>query len=43
MRILVGECKQETSSFNPRLTEYEDFAVEFGEEILAITGGCETR
>ena len=35
MRILIGECKQETSSFNPRLTEYEDFAVEFGEEILS--------
>ncbi|HWB99444.1 MAG TPA: M81 family metallopeptidase, partial [Bryobacteraceae bacterium] len=34
-RILIGECKQETSSFNPRLSGYEDFAVEFGEAVVA--------
>ncbi len=34
-RILIGECKQETSSFNPRPTFYEDFAVEFGDAVLA--------
>ncbi len=34
-RILVCECKQEVSSFNPVLSHYEDFDVSFGAEILA--------
>ncbi len=33
-KILIGECKQETSSFNPQPTRYEDFVVEFGPSIL---------
>ena len=33
-RILIGECKQETSSFNPRPTEYDDFVIEFGEDVI---------
>lgn len=34
-RILVCECKQEISSFNPVLGRYEDFIVTRGTEILA--------
>ena len=34
-RILVSECKQEISSFNPVLGRYEDFVVTRGTEILA--------
>jgi microcystin degradation protein MlrC len=33
-KILVGECMQETSSFNPQPTHYEDFVVRFGGDVL---------
>ncbi|MDA1315181.1 MAG: M81 family metallopeptidase [Acidobacteria bacterium] len=33
-RILVNECKQEISSFNPVLGRYRDFATSFGQEVL---------
>ena len=33
-KILIAECKQEVSTFNPHLSTYEDFAVRQGEEIL---------
>src|ERR1039458_1162963 len=33
-KILIGECKQETSSFNPQPARYEDFVVEFGPAML---------
>ncbi|MBS1871976.1 MAG: M81 family metallopeptidase [Acidobacteria bacterium] len=33
--ILVCECKQEISSFNPVLSRYEDFLVDWGEAFLA--------
>ncbi|MBY0506619.1 MAG: M81 family metallopeptidase [Bryobacteraceae bacterium] len=34
-RILVCECKQEVSSFNPVLAHYGDFLVDRGDDILA--------
>ncbi|MEO8662986.1 MAG: M81 family metallopeptidase [Bryobacteraceae bacterium] len=34
-RILVNECKQEISSFNPVLSRYEDFLTDHGEGVLA--------
>jgi microcystin degradation protein MlrC len=34
-RILVGECKQEVSTFNPVVSTYADFDVSFGAELLA--------
>ena len=37
-RILILECMQEISSFNPRPSEYEDFAVQRGREVLAQGG-----
>src|SRR5688572_885526 len=39
VRILVNECKQEISSFNPVLSHYDDFAVHFGGDILAVNKG----
>ena len=38
-RILIAECKQEVSSFNPVPSHYRDFDVSFGEEILTIHRG----
>ena len=33
-RILIAECKQEVSTFNPHLSGYDDFGIRRGEEIL---------
>jgi len=33
-RILIAECKQEVSTFNPHLSGYGDFGVRHGEELL---------
>ncbi|MBM3892183.1 MAG: M81 family metallopeptidase, partial [Verrucomicrobia bacterium] len=33
-RILIAECKQEVSTFNPHLSGYDDFAVRRGGELL---------
>ncbi len=33
-RILIAECKQEVSTFNPHLSSYEDFAIRHGDELL---------
>ncbi|MEO5951766.1 MAG: M81 family metallopeptidase, partial [Chloroflexia bacterium] len=33
-RILVNECKQEVSSFNPVPSHYEDFLVDHGQDVL---------
>lgn len=37
-RILVVECMQEISSFNPVLSHYENFHIEHGEEMAAQEG-----
>ena len=33
-RILIAECKQEVSTFNPHLSTYDDFCVRRGTELL---------
>jgi len=33
-RILIAECKQEVSTFNPHHSDYSDFAIRRGEELL---------
>ena len=38
-RILIAECKQEVSTFNPHLSGYDDFVVRHGEEILRYHRG----
>src|SRR4051794_3169111 len=43
VRILVNECKQEISSFNPVLSHYDDFAVHFGEDIIAANKSVQSE
>jgi microcystin degradation protein MlrC len=42
-RILINECKQEISSFNPVLGQYRDFAVAFGPDVLSLHRGVGTE
>lgn len=42
-KILVGECKQEVSSFNPLLSTYADFSVSFGAEIIDVHRGVQSE
>jgi microcystin degradation protein MlrC len=42
-RILINECKQEISSFNPVLGRYEDFAISTGDELLAAHRGVRSE
>lgn len=42
-RILVAELQQETATFNPHLTQYEDFRVERGADILDELRGTNTE
>ncbi len=37
-RVLIVECMQEVSSFNPVASEHADFAIQRGEAMLAQTG-----
>lgn len=34
-RVLIAECKQEVSTFNPHPSQYDDFRIRRGEDILA--------
>ncbi len=34
MKILIAECKQEVSTFNPVASHYADFAVSFGDDLI---------
>ena len=38
-RILIAECKQEVSTFNPHCSGYDDFNIRRGEEILSYHRG----
>jgi len=38
-RILIAECKQEVSTFNPHPSGYDDFSIRRGEELLAYHRG----
>jgi microcystin degradation protein MlrC len=35
LRVLIAECKQEVSSFNPQPSRYEDFHIHHGTSLLA--------
>ncbi len=43
LKILVAECRQEISSFNPVQTHYEDFEINRGAELFAINRGVESE
>ena len=42
-KILVAECKQESSSFNPLRSEYADFQVRRGEAMFALHSGVRSE
>ena len=42
MRILIAQCTQEISSFNPLESEYADFAIQYG-DVLAGQRGMNTH
>jgi microcystin degradation protein MlrC len=42
-RILLGECKQEVSSFNPALSHYDDFTFSRGDELIAVHQGAQSE
>ncbi len=35
-RVLIAECKQEVSTFNPALSRFEDFDISSGDDLLAF-------
>ncbi|HET8522302.1 MAG TPA: M81 family metallopeptidase, partial [Thermomicrobiales bacterium] len=43
MRVLIAECKQEVSTFNPALSRYEDFVTSEGGEILDFHEGIRSE
>jgi microcystin degradation protein MlrC len=43
MRILIGECKQEVSTFNPAPSGYEDFVISRGDEVLSFHDGIQSE
>src|SRR5689334_5598743 len=38
-RIMIAECKQEVSTFNPHLSHYDDFDISYGKAILDLHRG----
>jgi microcystin degradation protein MlrC len=43
MRVLIAECKQEVSTFNPALSRYEDFVTSTGEGIIDFHDGIRSE
>lgn len=42
-RVLIAECKQEVSSFNPVPSHYDDFTIAFGDALLAQHQGVQSE
>ena len=38
-KVLIAECKQEVSTFNPHRSGYDDFAIRFGADLLTYHRG----
>ncbi len=43
LKILIAECKQEISSFNPVETQYEAFVINRGDQLFAYHRGIESE
>jgi microcystin degradation protein MlrC len=43
LKILVAECKQESCSFNPVFSRYEDFSIAAGDAVLARHRGVKSE
>jgi microcystin degradation protein MlrC len=41
-KILIAQCEQEISSFNPVPSQYEDFEIHRGPDLIAANAGAET-
>jgi microcystin degradation protein MlrC len=42
-RVLIAECKQEVSSFNPAPSHYDDFTITFGDTLIAQQQGVQSE
>jgi microcystin degradation protein MlrC len=42
-RIVIAECRQEVSTFNPAASHYEDYVVSFGEEVARVHRGVRSE
>jgi microcystin degradation protein MlrC len=42
-RVLIAELKQETATFNPALTRYDDFRIHAGREVVSAYAGTRTE
>ena len=42
-RVLIGEFKQETATFNPVPTRYDDFSVHFGQDLIDARHATKTE
>src|SRR5262245_36226919 len=42
-RVLIAECKQEISSFNPVASHYDDFIITFGDAFAAQHQGVQSE
>jgi microcystin degradation protein MlrC len=42
MKILIAGCEQEISSFNPVPSQYEDFEIHRGPDLIAANADAET-
>jgi microcystin degradation protein MlrC len=43
MRILVAECRQEVSTFNPDPSHYDDFVTTWGDNVIAFHDGLRSE
>ena len=43
LKILVAECKQEVSSFNPVTSHYQDFRIQRGDDLFAYHRGIQSE
>jgi len=43
MRVLIGECKQEVSTFNPAPSGHDDFVYSAGDEIMRFHQGIDSE
>lgn len=42
-KILLAECKQEVSTFNPVISQYDDFDIDSGDDIVRLHRGLPTE
>src|SRR6476660_5570209 len=43
VRVLIAECKQEVSTFNPAPSGYDDFVYSTGDEIMQFHQGIDSE